>query len=74
MGRQLKLNLQIIIMRENEIHIRKEEGGKEGWRGSRRGDGEEDSRATEAEGIRGRVGAKEMGKVARNKRNSTTSL
>lgn len=53
MGRQLKPNLQIIIMRENEIHIRKEEGGREGWRGSRKGDGEEDSGAAEAEGIKG---------------------
>lgn len=40
-------------MRENEVHIRKGEGGKEGWRGSRKRDGEEDSGATEAEGIKG---------------------
>lgn len=74
MGRQLKLNLQIIIMRENEIHIRKGEGGREGWRRSRKGDGEEDSGATEAEGIKGGGGVKEMGKVEGNERDSSTSL
>lgn len=76
MGRQLKPNLQIIIMRENEIHIRKGEGGREGWRGSRKGDGEEGSGATEAQGKKGGRGGggKEMGKVEGNERDSSTSL
>lgn len=48
-------------MRENEIHIRKGEGGREGWRGSRKGDGEEGSGATEAEGIKGGGGGRRQG-------------
>lgn len=75
MGRQLKLNLQIIIMRGNEIHIRKEEGGREGWRGSRKGDGKEDSGATEAEGIKGEEeGAPRCWEKRRETRDSSTSL
>lgn len=62
MGQQLKLNLQIIIMRGNEIHKCKEEGGTEGWMGNRKGDGEDDSRATEAEGRKGERVTKNMGK------------
>lgn len=34
MGKQLKLNLKIIIMRENEVHICRKRGGKEAGGGN----------------------------------------